>query len=141
MTPFYTPWKQHKTKGFLMFLSLSLARSLARSLAPSLPLPPSLSLSLSRHWKANYLSKNRRIVRNLSNIYDRRVSTGGSQGGPGPPNNFSDFCFAKCNKSCSALHLCCHLHLPRQQIMVDLWAATWLHFCSLWFSLWFRTEK
>ena len=124
-------------------LSVSLCLSLSVTLCLSLPLSLSLSLSvsLSRHWKANYLSKNRRIVRNLSNIYDRRVSTGGSQWGPGPPNNFSDFCFAKCNKTCSALHLCCHLHLPRQQIMVDLWAATWLHFCSLWFSLWFRTEK
>ena len=41
-----------------------------------------------------------------------------------PPSNFSEFCFAKCNKTCSALHLCCHLHLPRQQIIVDFWAAT-----------------
>ena len=36
------------------------------------------------------------------------------------PNNFSDFCFVKCNNTCSALHFCCHLHLPRKQIMVDL---------------------
>ena len=42
------------------------------------------------------------------------------------PNNFSDFCFTNCNKTCSALPLCCHLHLPKQKIMVDLWAATWL---------------
>ena len=35
-------------------------------------------------------------------------------------NNFSDFCVAKCNKTCSPLHLCYHLHLPRQLILVDL---------------------
>ena len=52
---------------------------------------------------------------------------GRRQGTRPHPNNFSDFCFTKCNKTFSTLHLCCHLHLPRQQIMVDLWATTWLH--------------
>ena len=61
----------------------------------------------------------------LQRIYlFRGVSTGGTRPPPPPhppsPNNFSDFCFAKCNKTCSAPHLCCHLHLPRQLIMVDL---------------------
>ena len=39
---------------------------------------------------------------------------------PCSPNNFSDFCFAKYNKTCSAIHLCCHLYLPREQNMVNL---------------------
>ena len=70
-----------------------------------------------------------------------RIYWGGGSGARDFPNKFSDFCFGKCNKTCSVLHLCCHLHLPRQLIMVDLWAPTWLHFCSPWFSLWFWSEK
>ena len=55
----------------------------------------------------------------------RGVSTGGKLREPRHPpppfrNNFSDFCFAKCNNTCSALRFCCHLHLPKEQIMVDL---------------------
>ena len=50
----------------------------------------------------------------LVKFVSRSISTGGPRAVPPPPaNNF--------------LHLSCYLHLSRQQIMVNLWTATWLH--------------
>ena len=84
--------------------------------------------SHNKKIRHNYFMKYRNFNRTLGEKTPLQgLIYWGGLGGPGPSNNFSDFCFAKCNKTCSGLHLCCHLNLSRQQIMVDLWAATWLH--------------
>ena len=73
----------------------------------------------------------------------RGISTGGGQGALPPPpslfpNNFSDFCFAKCKKTCSALHLCCYLICSGNKS----WSIYELPpDCAILFSLWFWTEK